>query len=366
MFSKIYHGNSLQDWLISLGIILGAIIVNVIIVWINTTVFKKIAARTPGKLDDRVLEELESPVKFAIIIFAIWIAFHRLDFADKTVDFVHKAYRLLIVLNSTWFVARFVGVLLENLLIPATKEIRRRKAKYKNAEGLSDKEIAEKPYFDYRLLPALKRICYTVIWIIGGVMALSNVGVNVGTLLAGLGIGGLAFALASQDTLKNILGGVTIFTDRIFKIGDRIKVNGFDGVVEDIGLRSTRIRTSEKRLVTIPNYRMSDSAIENVSQEPMRRVSMRIGLTYNTTSDKMQEALSILRDMSNRVANIDKNISATFTDYSASSLDITFTYWIKPSGDTTETPSAVNIEILRAFNAAELNFAIPTQIEIKN
>ena len=366
MFSNIYHGNSLQDWLISFAIILGAIILNFLIVLINNKICKKIAARTTRKIDDRILEELESPIKFAIIILAIWLAFHRLNFAEQTVDFVHKAYRLLIVLNSTWFVARLAGVLLENLFIPATKEFRKRKAKYKNTEELSDKETTEKPYFDYRLLPALKRICYTVIWIIGGVMALSNVGVNVGTLLTGLGIGGLAFALASQDTLKNIFGGVTIFTDRIYRIGDRIKVDGFDGVVEDIGLRSTRIRTTEKRLVTIPNYRMADSSIENVSQEPMRRVLTKIGLAYNTTSDKMQQAINILKNMPNSVNNVYKDVDVAFSDYSTLSLNITFVYWITPQGSTVETPSLVNLEILRAFNAAGINFAVPTQLKVEN
>ena len=369
MFSNIYYGNSLKDWLISFAIIVGAIILNFIIVLLNNKVFKKIAIRFPGKFNYIILEELEAPVKLAVIMLATWVAFGRLGFEQTTINFVNKSFRFLIVLNITWVVVRFVGAFLENLLMPAAKEIHKRKKKHEKLsaeqlEKITGKKITEKsnPYFDEKLLPIIQRTINVIIWIIGIIMALVNVGVDVAALLAGLGIGGLAFALASQDTLKNILGGITIFTDHVFKIGERIKVDGFDGTVEDIGLRSTRIRTLEKRLVTIPNYKLVDYSIENITNEPMRRVLMKIGLTYNTTHDKMQQALEILRDMPNRIAHIDKNVTAVFTDYSTLSLDITFIYWVTTSGDTMETPSQVNMEILRSFNAAGLDFAFPTKV----
>jgi MscS family membrane protein len=208
----------------------------------------------------------------------------------------------------------------------------------------------------------IRKTAITVIWALGIVMALNNVGVNVGTLIAGLGIGGLAFALAAQDTIKNIFGGITIFTDRPFRIGDRVKVDKYDGFIEDIGIRSTRIRTLEKRVVTIPNYKMVDAPIENVSEEPMRRVLLKLGLTYKTTPDKMNEAMIILRDIPNRVKNIDPDeITVAFTDFTEFALVITFIYFLSKNADVTETPSRVNSEILRAFNEAGLEFAFPTQ-----
>ena len=136
-------------------------------------------------------------------------------------------------------------------------------------------------------------------------MALKNAGVDVGTLIASLGIGGLAFALAAQDTIKNIFGGITIFTDRPFRIGDRIKVDGFDGIIEDIGVRSTRLRTLDRCLVTIPNYKIVEASVENVSEEPMRRIVSKLGLTYSTTPEKMKEAIDILKNMPKTVKGID-------------------------------------------------------------
>ena len=159
-----------------------------------------------------------------------------------------------------------------------------------------------------------------------------------------------------------MFGGITIFTDRPFRIGDRVKVDKYDGFIEDIGMRSTRIRTLEKRLVTIPNFKMVDAPVENISEEPLRRVSMKLGLTYNTTPDKMNEAMAILRDMPNRVADVhEKDIVVAFTDFTDFSLVITFVYFIKKKADVMETPSLVNSEILRSFNQANLQFAYPTQ-----
>jgi len=212
------------------------------------------------------------------------------------------------------------------------------------------------------LMSILRRAILAVIWSLGIVMALNNVGVDVGTLIAGLSIGGLAFALAAQDTIKNIYGGFTIFTDRPFRIGDRIKVDGFDGFVENIGIRSTRIRTLEKRVVTIPNFKLVEASVENISEEPMRRILMKLGLTYNTTPDQMSDAMVILRDIPNRVSTVFENdVVVAFTDFTEFSLVITFVYFIKKEADVMEAPSQVNTEILRAFNAAGLKFAYPTQ-----
>jgi MscS family membrane protein len=370
MFSQIYFRNSLKDWLLSLAIIAGAIAVNLIISWINNLLFKPLALKTTHKFDDEMFDRLESPLKFAVMLLAVWIASSRLDMADNVYAFLLKAYKFLIVLNVTWFVERIVDAFMLNLLMPAAKGIRKKKdslTKKSQSEKEKDmkkekKEAAAYEYFDNTLLPVIRRVVLGVVWTIGIMTSLNNVGVDVGALLAGLGIGGLAFALAAQDTLKNIFGGLTILTDQPFKIGDRIKVDGFDGVVETIGIRSTRIRTLEKRLVTIPNYKMGDISIENITREPMRRVLIKIGLTYDTSPEKMRKAIEILKNVPNAVEEVDReNLQAVFSDFSSSSMDITFIYWVTAAGNVMETPSKVNFEILDAFNREGLNFAFPSQ-----
>lgn len=344
MLEQTFYRNSLHDWLISILIIVGAMLLNKAIDLLNTHVIRKFTAKTKNRLDDILFKMLEAPILLGIALAAIWFAARRLDLGLPVENLILKAYRVLTVINITWFVARLVNALLEEYLAP------------KAADQNSYKHL------DIHLMSILRRTVLAVIWSFGIVMALNNVGLNVGTLIAGLGIGGLAFALAAQDTIKNIFGGFTIFTDRPFRIGDRIKVDNFDGFVEDIGIRSTRIRTLEKRVITIPNYKLVETSVENISEEPMRRVLLKLGLTYKTTPEKMNEAMTILRDMPNRVSNVyEKDVVVAFTDFTDFALVITFVYFIKKPADIMETPSRVNSEILRAFNAAGLQFAFPTQ-----
>lgn len=343
MFSEMYFGNSLEEWLISLLIIVCALILNKGIILINKHVIRKITSRTKNRLDDILFRMLQAPVLLGIILLAVWIALSRLEFDVKFDVLLKRSYQFLIVLNVTWFLVRFVNALIEEYLVPVAED-------------------PDRKYIDNTLLSIVRRTVLGVIWSIGIVMALRNVGVDVGALIAGLGIGGLAFALAAQDTIKNIFGGITIFTDRPFRIGDRVKVDGFDGFVEDIGIRSTRLRTLEKRLVTIPNYKIVDASIENISDEPMRRVVMVIGLTYGTTPEAMNEAISILKNIPKRINEVDEeSLIAVFSDFAAYSLNLKLIYWIKSTGDVTEVPSKVNFEILTAFNKAGLDFAFPTQ-----
>ena len=343
MLEQTFYGNTIHQWLISISIILGALVLNKGFVLLNKHVIRKLTSKTKNRLDDILFKMLEAPVLLGIALASIWIASSRLELNPALDMFFMKAYQVLIVLNITWFAVRLVNALIEEYLHPI-------------ANDPSNKRI------DSNFLPIISRTLLGIIWAIGGVMALNNAGVNVGTLIASLGIGGLAFALAAQDTIKNIFGGITIFTDRPFRIGDRIVVNGFDGIVEDIGIRSTRLRTLERKLVTIPNYKIVDSFIENVSEEPMRRILSKIGLTYNTTPEKMNEAIKILKGMPAKVNDIDsKDIFVFFSDFADYSMVLTFIYFIKKESDIPETISKVNMEVLTAFNAARLDFAFPTQ-----
>ena len=207
-----------------------------------------------------------------------------------------------------------------------------------------------------------KRAVLIIVWTIGIVTALHNAGIEITALLSTLGIGGIAFALAAQDSIKNIFGGVTIFTDKPFRIGDSVKIDSTEGTVVDIGLRSTRILNYDKRIVTIPNFKVMDSFITNISSEHGRRVVMELGLTYDTTIEKMQEAMRILNDMPNRIPEIkSKDLVVSFTDFQESAMIITFIYFIHKSAGIFSTRSKVNTEILRSFNQAGLSFAFPSR-----
>ena len=214
---------------------------------------------------------------------------------------------------------------------------------------------------DDQLLPILQRGTKLAVWSIGIIVALNNAGYDVGALIAGLGIGGLALAMAAKDTVSNVFGGFTIFSDRPFKLNDRVKVAGYDGTVTDIGVRSTRLKTLEGRVVTIPNSKFSDTAVENVSLEPSRKVVSNLGLTYDTTPEQMNEAMALLKEIAGAQGNLEDNISVGFNAFGDSAMNILFIYYIKKEGDILGTQTEINMKILEAFTKAGLDFAYPTQ-----
>lgn len=333
-------GNTLESWGISILIIVGAVVVVKLISLFSRKVLKPFITRTPNHLDNVIYYSLESPIKFAVMLLGIWIAIHRLVYPDNFVKTIDNAYRILIVLDITWVFARLIGGLLEIYL-------------RKDSTGQT-----------HKMMPIIKRTALVLVWIIGIVMALSNIGVNISALLGTLGIGGIAFALAAQDTVKNIFGAFTIFTDKPFNIGDTIRVDSFEGTVIDVGARSTKIMDYDKRIITFPNYKITDANIINISSEPRRRVVLNLGLTYDTTPEKMKEALDILKAIPERVENVSSNPSdttAVFTNYADSALVIMYIYFIEKQGDILGVTSNMNMEILSSFNKAGLEFAFPTQ-----
>ena len=340
MLEQEIWGNTVENWVISIFIIVGAFILVKLLSLLGKKVIKPFTNSTTNRVDDIIYYSLESPIKFAVILLGIWIAIHRLVYPDSFVKVVDNAYRILIILDITWIFARLFSGLLQIYW------------GYKS-DGKTN-----------TMMPVIKRTILVVLWIIGILMALSNVGVNISALLGTLGIGGIAFALAAQDTVKNIFGAFTIFTDKPFSIGDTINVNGSEGTVVDVGVRSTKILGYDKRITTLPNYKITDTSIVNISSEPMRRVTVKLGLTYDTTPEKMKEALDILRNIPQRMENVSDNpsdITAVFTDYTDSALIITYYYYIKKQGDILKVTSDMNLEILTSFNKAGLDFAFPTQ-----
>lgn len=340
MLENELWGNTIENWGISILIILGAIIIVKLLSLLGKKVIKPFVTGTDNHLDDVIFYSLEAPVKFAIILLGIWIAIHRLVYPDSFVKVVDKAYSILIVLDIIWFFGRLFSSLFQVYW-------------GKQSNGQANK-----------MMPIIKRTILVIVWLIGIVMALSNVGVNISALLGTLGIGGIAFALAAQDTVKNVFGAFTILTDKPFSIGDTIRVDSYEGTVVDVGVRSTKIMNYDKRIITFPNYKITDTSIVNISSEPMRRVVLNLGLTYDTTSEKMKEALELLKSIPKRVENVSSNpsdIVAVFTEYSDSALVIMYIYFIEKQGDILGVTSNMNMEILAAFNKAGLNLAFPTR-----
>jgi MscS family membrane protein len=357
-FDKITRWFDKQDWsfdwffswwgqnttisiIVSILILVGAIVIGKLLYWLIGTFAKSLAARTKSGLDDILIDKLEEPIVYGIVILGFYWGFTRLHFNESVDSFFANVFMILFILNVTWLIARVIDSLIEEYIVPIVT---------KSESDLDD-----------QLLPILRKTIKAVLWIFGIVIALSNSGFDVAALIAGLGIGGLALALAAQDTVKNIFGGIMVFLDKPFKIKDRIKVNGMDGVVEEIGVRSTRLRTLEGRLITIPNGQFSDNAVENVSLEPTRKVNISLGLTYDTTPEQMENAMNIIKDIIKANSKVEDDALVAFNAWGDFAMGIQVIYYISSPDFIFSAQSEINLEILKLFNAEGLEFAFPTQ-----
>ncbi len=185
------------------------------------------------------------------------------------------------------------------------------------------------------------------------------------SIIAGLGVVSLAIALASQDTLKNFFGSLVIFADKPFELGDRIVVDGHDGPVEEVGFRSTRIRTLTGHLVTIPNAELANKTVLNISKRPYIRRLANITITYDTPPEKVERGIEIIKEILHGHEGMHPDFPprVIFNDFTDTALNILVLYWYHPPlyWDFCDFNERVNIQILRRFNDEGIDFAFPSQ-----
>jgi MscS family membrane protein len=338
---QTYYGNTVLGWLIALAIIVGALIVGKAVYWIFGNVVKQFTKKTKTKLDDIIIDMIEEPIVFIITLAGVWYGLKTLELPELVHTWMGNVLHFLIILTIAWLISRLLDAFYREYLVPVAA---------KTETDLDD-----------QLLPIVRKGTKLAIWAIAIIVALNNAGYEVGALIAGLGIGGLALAMAAKDTVSNIFGGFTIFTDRPFTINDRVKIAGYDGFIREIGVRSTRLETLEGRTVTIPNSKFSDTPVENVSLEPSRKVSVNLGLTYDTTPEKMKQAMEILKEIAANHESLEEKVLLSFNAFGDFAMNILFIYYIKSGADILAAQSDINMAVLERFNEAGLEFAFPTQ-----
>ncbi|MCK5338253.1 MAG: mechanosensitive ion channel family protein [Bacteroidales bacterium] len=340
-FAKEFYHNTVGDWALALVIILGTLIAAKALYWVIGRIVKKLTAKTKTKLDDIMVDMLEEPIVLIVTIIGVWFAIGRLSFPEKIMEWINNLYMVMIVLTITWLLARLIDAIIKEYVVPITKKT--------------------KGDFDDQIIPIIRKAIRVAIWVMGIIIALNNAGYNVGALLAGLGIGGIALAMAAKDTVANFFGGITIFTDKPFTINDRVKINGFDGTITEIGIRSTRLKTLENRIVTIPNSKFTDGMVENVSSEPHRKVVLKLGLVYETTASKIQNGMKALQTIVDENEDLEENTVISFNEFGDFSLGILFIYYIKKGADIMGVQTNVNMEVKRRFEEFDIEMAFPTQ-----
>jgi MscS family membrane protein len=221
---------------------------------------------------------------------------------------------------------------------------------------------------DDMLVPIVRKALRVTIAIIAVLLISENIlGANVKSLLLSAGVGGIAVALAAKDTIANFFGSITIFTDRPFQMGELVKIGEHRGPVEAVGFRSTRIRTLEGHLVTIPNSVIASTNVENIGKRPFIRRTSNITITYDSGHTKAKRAVEIIKEVLNNVPEVntdpEKPPRVYFSDFNDCSLNIYMSYWVKPADHWLyhQVNEQVNLEIMKRFEAEQIEFAFPTQ-----
>jgi len=291
-----------------------------------------------------VLRAAVWPIGLLLISVAVYALKEILDLSKTITQISDTAIGVLSTLAIVVFLYRLIELLVYELDRFAQRE-----------DNMLDSTFVQ-------MIRLITRVVVIVIGAIYLMRALS--GKPLSALLAGLGIGGLAVALAAQDTLKNFFGSIMIMLDKPFSVGQRVLVEGIDGVVENIGFRSTRVRTLTGHLVTVPNEKMATNSVENVGRRPSIRRLTNITITYDTPPDKVQRALEIIREIleNHEGMNPDFPPRAYFNEFNDASLNIMMIYWYFPADYWAYMAftEKVNLKIMRAFEKEGIEFAFPT------
>ncbi|MCD6434545.1 MAG: mechanosensitive ion channel family protein [Candidatus Diapherotrites archaeon] len=340
ILTQQYFGNTVMQYLLFFATIILAAVIGKIVAFVIKNYLKRAAEKTKTKMDDVLIATIEKPIILIVLVFGIGIALQFLTLAEVFSRFAHNLLNVVAIVAVAWFLVRIVDSFSEHFLKPFFKQTGTR--------------------LDDTLLPVInKGIKYAII-AFAFIIILSAFGYDITAIVAGLGIGGLAIAFAAKETIADAFGGLSIFASRPFVIGDWVKINNIVGRVEDIGLRYTRIRNLDKRIVTIPNSKLASSIIENISSAPKRRIVLDLGLTYNTGIRKFKKAKEIVREIINKHPGCEDEPIITFSEFKDFSLNLKVIYYIKDK-DWIRVRGEINEAIKEEFEKAKIEFAFPTQ-----
>jgi len=304
-------------------------------------VLHPLAKSTQNNYDERILLALKGPIAFIFIIIGVRLFFALLFLESAIIDNIISS---MIAYNLFWAFYELVNAL-RGLVYHFTSRFN--------------------PELSYEVGNFILAILKGIIIVIGLGTILEVWGINIGGLIAGLGIGGLAFALAAKDTAANLFGSIALLLDKSIRLGEWIKIGDVEGTVEDIGMRTTKIRSFGKSLITLPNQMIANSPIENFSRRGIRRIKMTLGVTYSTSAGQMQNILIDIKEMLKNHEGIaqKETMLVNFTSFDDSSMGI-FIYTFTNTSNWQaymDIKEDVNLKIMEIIEKNGSEFAFPSQ-----
>ncbi len=324
-----------------LAILIG-LIIRTITAWL-VLFAKKLADKSRTKWDDRIVMAIDRPIALLSASFFWFVAVYALRFSGNAQKILLIAVQVIFSLALIWLLFKLADLFTEYL------------------KSLTDRTEST---LDDHLVPLLKRALRIFVIVFGILVTVQNLGVNILSLLAGLGLGGLAFALAAKDMCANFFGSLMIFLDRPFQIGDWVVAGGTEGTVEEIGFRSTRIRTFYNSLISVPNSVLANANIDNMGRREYRRIKAHFGVTYDTPPERLEAFIEGIKNIVKANPFTRKDyFHVVFNSYGDFSLEVMLYCFLKVPDWSTELVERQNIylEIHRLAHELNVEFAFPTQ-----
>jgi MscS family membrane protein len=299
--------------------------------------------RSGATLDDRVVSVVRGPARLFAAVLLFMLSSLPLKLPLEHLEWLRVPVRILMIVSVTWLVIRFVDI---GTLVMRQRLLRRDQA------GLVPV-----------LVPA-QRIVKALLFAFGALAVLANAGVNVTAAMAGLGVGGIAVALAAQKTIENLFGGMTLFADRPVRVGDFFRFGNQVGTVEQIGLRSTRVRTLDRTVLTVPNAEFSNLHLENFATRDRIRLHTILGVRYETSSEQLRYLLVQLRELLLEHPRITEDPARVrFVGFGAYSMDLEIFAYVDTSdwNEFLQVREDLFLQIIDIVNESGSGFAFPSQ-----
>lgn len=336
---KIILNNEIRHWIIFMVILLGSVIVLRLFQRLAINRIKKLSASTKTTIDDFIVKIIQSSIMPLLYVLAFY-------FSLKYIEMPARADRLVyivILLLSTFFISKAIISFISYTFQQAVFKTGKNEQREKQAKGI--------------LL-----IIKVLIWLIGALFVIDNLGYDITTLVAGLGIGGIAIALAAQTILGDLFSYLVIFFDKPFEIGDFIIFQDKMGTIEYIGIKTTRIRTLGGEQLVCSNTDLTNSRVHNYKRMRERRVDFSIGVVYNTAADKLENIPLLIKQAieTQENARFDR---AHFKSFGNFSLDFEVIFYVLTPDYTTymDIQQKINLKIFKLFETNQIEFAFPTQ-----
>jgi MscS family membrane protein len=333
-----FLGEPLWKYLASLIYVLLALYAAKLVDWITRIWLKRVTSGRQGSLDEVLLDLLHGPIKVVIFVTLLNIGLNIFDWSIRMRLFLSKGLILIVAASLTYLAIKVLHLFLDMW--------RRRHAREADRK------------FNDQLFSVIRISLNTFVIVVAVLVTAQNMSIDITAAVASLSIGGLAVGLAAQDTLANLFGAVAVFVDKPFRVGDQIKLDGAEGIVETVGLRSTRVRSSEGHLIAVPNKTMGNAIITNITQRPSIKTVMNFALARTLPTDKVKRAVAILREIY-QGNPMTQDAWVSFNQFTGPNLNIQVVHWWKGTDYQKYLAGMqeMNMAVKDRFDAEGISFA---------